>query len=90
MDHFLANEAKGTKIIGAKSLSDMVARLKTPRKVMLLVKGTATVDVIYNIESITFYTHSPRLRTRIFSCTMGAMDTQRLIRKHPDQAPSPE
>lgn len=39
MDQFLANEAKGTKIIGAKSLEDMVSKLKKPRKVMLLVKG---------------------------------------------------
>lgn len=39
VDDFLANEAKGTKIIGAKSLEDMVAKLKKPRKVMLLVKG---------------------------------------------------
>ena len=40
VDHFLRNEAKDTKIIGAKSLSDMVDKLKKPRKVMLLVKGT--------------------------------------------------
>lgn len=39
VDQFLANEAKGTNIIGAKSLEDMVAKLKKPRKVMLLVKG---------------------------------------------------
>lgn len=37
--HFLNNEAKGTKVIGATSLSDMVGKLKTPRKIMLLVKG---------------------------------------------------
>ncbi len=40
VDHFLQNEAKGTKIVGAKSLADMVDKLKKPRKVMLLVKGT--------------------------------------------------
>lgn len=39
VDEFLANEAKGTKIIGAKSLEDMVAKLKKPRKVVILVKG---------------------------------------------------
>lgn len=37
--HFLNNEAKGTKVIGATSLQDMVNKLKTPRKIMLLVKG---------------------------------------------------
>lgn len=36
---FLENEAKGTKIIGATSMEDMVSKLKTPRRVMLLVKG---------------------------------------------------
>lgn len=39
VQHFLDNEAKGTNIIGATSLSDMVGKLKSPRKVMMLVKG---------------------------------------------------
>lgn len=39
VNDFLNNEAKGTKVIGADSLKDMVAKLKAPRKVMLLVKG---------------------------------------------------
>uniref|UniRef100_A0A1L8E2B9 6-phosphogluconate dehydrogenase, decarboxylating n=1 Tax=Nyssomyia neivai TaxID=330878 RepID=A0A1L8E2B9_9DIPT len=41
---FLGNEAKGTKVIGATSLQDMVNKLKTPRKVMLLVKAGSAVD----------------------------------------------
>ncbi|XP_049885938.1 6-phosphogluconate dehydrogenase, decarboxylating [Pectinophora gossypiella] len=41
---FLDNEAKGTKIIGANSLEDMVSKLKKPRKVMLLVKAGFAVD----------------------------------------------
>lgn len=36
---FLDNEAKGTKVVGAYSLEEMVSKLKTPRRVMLLVKG---------------------------------------------------
>ncbi|KAL0852278.1 hypothetical protein ABMA28_000486 [Loxostege sticticalis] len=44
VDQFLNNEAKGTKIIGAKSLEDMVKKLKKPRKVMLLVKAGSAVD----------------------------------------------
>jgi 6-phosphogluconate dehydrogenase len=44
VDHFLANEAKGTKVIGAASLADMVAKLKKPRRVMMLVKAGAAVD----------------------------------------------
>ena len=41
---FLENEAKGTKIVGAHSLEEMVAKLKKPRRVMLLVKAGAAVD----------------------------------------------
>ncbi|MGH7977397.1 MAG: decarboxylating NADP(+)-dependent phosphogluconate dehydrogenase [Limisphaerales bacterium] len=44
VDHFLANEAKGTKIIGAHSLQEMVSLLKKPRRVMMLVKAGAAVD----------------------------------------------
>ncbi|KER25040.1 hypothetical protein T265_07435 [Opisthorchis viverrini] len=44
VDQFLANEAKGTKVIGAKSLEDFVRALKKPRIVMLLVKAGAAVD----------------------------------------------
>lgn len=41
---FLSNEAKDTRIIGATSLKDMVMKLKTPRKIMLLVKAGNAVD----------------------------------------------
>src|SRR5665213_178808 len=44
VDHFLANEAKGTKIIGAHSLAEMVSLLKKPRRVMMLVKAGTAVD----------------------------------------------
>jgi len=44
VEEFLANEAKGTKIIGATSMEDMVSKLKKPRRVMLLVKAGAAVD----------------------------------------------
>jgi 6-phosphogluconate dehydrogenase len=44
VDHFMANEAKGTKIIGAHSLAEMVSLLKKPRRVMMLVKAGAAVD----------------------------------------------
>jgi 6-phosphogluconate dehydrogenase len=44
VDNFLANEAKGTKVVGAHSLEEMVAKLKKPRRVMLLVKAGAAVD----------------------------------------------
>ncbi len=41
---FLNKEAKGTKVIGATSLEDMVAKLKKPRRVMMLVKAGSAVD----------------------------------------------
>ena len=44
VDHFLANEAKGTKVLGAHSIEEMVAQLKRPRRVMMLVKAGKPVD----------------------------------------------
>jgi 6-phosphogluconate dehydrogenase len=44
VDHFLANEAKGTKVVGAHSIAEMVAKLKKPRRVMMLVKAGKPVD----------------------------------------------
>ncbi|ODV94244.1 hypothetical protein PACTADRAFT_51117 [Pachysolen tannophilus NRRL Y-2460] len=44
VDHFLANEAKGKSIIGAHSVEELVANLKRPRRIILLVKAGAAVD----------------------------------------------
>jgi 6-phosphogluconate dehydrogenase len=44
MDDFLANEAKGTNILGAHSLQEMAGLLKRPRRVMLMVKAGQAVD----------------------------------------------
>jgi 6-phosphogluconate dehydrogenase len=44
VDHFLANEAKGTKVLGAHSIAEMVSKLKLPRRVMMLVKAGKPVD----------------------------------------------
>lgn len=41
---FLANEAKGKSILGAESIPDLIAKLKKPRRVMLLVKAGSAVD----------------------------------------------
>jgi 6-phosphogluconate dehydrogenase len=44
VDEFLVNEAKGTKVQGAHSIEELVAKLKRPRRVMMLVKAGKPVD----------------------------------------------
>jgi len=44
VDDFLANEAKGTQVVGAHSMEEFVGLLKRPRRVMLMVKAGASVD----------------------------------------------
>src|SRR5947207_13427000 len=44
VDDFLNKEAKGTQVIGAHSLPEMVALLKKPRRIMLMVKAGGAVD----------------------------------------------
>ncbi len=44
VDDFLEGDAKGSKVIGARSIEEMAASLKKPRRVMLMVKAGAAVD----------------------------------------------
>lgn len=44
VENFLQNEAKDTDIIGADSIEDMISKLSSPRKVMLMVKAGDAVD----------------------------------------------
>jgi 6-phosphogluconate dehydrogenase len=44
VDDFLKDEAKGTKVVGAHSIEELIGSLKTPRRVMLMVKAGDTVD----------------------------------------------
>jgi 6-phosphogluconate dehydrogenase len=44
VDDFINGSAKGTRIIGAHSLEELVGTLKRPRRVMLLVKAGQPVD----------------------------------------------
>jgi len=44
VDQFILGEAAGTNIIGAHSIKEMVANLKRPRRVMLLIKAGQPVD----------------------------------------------
>ena len=44
VDDFLANEAKGTEVVGTHSLEELCKLLKRPRRVMLMVKAGDTID----------------------------------------------
>ena len=44
VDEFLAKEARGTKVLGAHSIEEMVKLLKRPRRVMLMVRAGPPVD----------------------------------------------
>jgi 6-phosphogluconate dehydrogenase len=51
VDDFIQNEAKGTKVVGAHSIPELVQALKKPRRVMLMVKAGDTVDQM--IDQVT-------------------------------------
>ena len=44
VDDFLANEAKGTQVVGAHSIEEFAGLLKSPRRVMMMVKAGDAVD----------------------------------------------
>ena len=44
VDEFLAEEAKGTQVEGAHSIEELCSKLKTPRRVMIMVKAGDVVD----------------------------------------------
>ncbi len=44
VDDFMAGRAKGKSVVGAHSLQEFVASLKTPRKILMLVKAGKAVD----------------------------------------------
>lgn len=44
VDRFLENEAKGKSVVGAHSTEEFVSKLKSPRRVMLLVQAGKAVD----------------------------------------------
>src|SRR5207248_11117282 len=46
VDDFLAGRAKGKRIVGCRSVKELVAALKKPRKVMMLVKAGPAVDQV--------------------------------------------
>ena len=50
VDDFIAGRAKGKNFVGCQTVEDLVASLKSPRKVMMMVKAGQPVDAV--IEQI--------------------------------------
>src|SRR5207249_9820981 len=46
VDDFVAGRAKGKRIVGCHSVKELVAALKRPRKVMMMVKAGPAVDQV--------------------------------------------
>jgi len=44
IDEFLSGPARGTRVVGARSVEELAACLKPPRKIMLMVKAGKAVD----------------------------------------------
>ena len=44
VDDFLNDEAKGTQVVGAHSVEELVGHLKSPRRIMLMVKAGDVTD----------------------------------------------
>jgi len=49
VDEFLNGNAKGTEIVGTHSLEEFVGVLKTPRRIMLMVKAGEPVDIFVDL-----------------------------------------
>jgi 6-phosphogluconate dehydrogenase len=44
VDDFLAEEAKGTRVVGTHSIEELCKSLKSPRRIMIMVKAGSVVD----------------------------------------------
>ena len=53
VDDFIKNEAKGTQVIGAHSMEELCGLLKSPRRVMIMVKAGDVVD--HTIDQVLPY-----------------------------------
>src|ERR1700712_1767226 len=48
VDEFIENEAKGTQVVGAHTPEELCGLLKSPRRVMIMVKAGDVVDQTIN------------------------------------------
>jgi len=51
VDEFVGGRARGKKVVGCRTVGELVAALKRPRKVMIMVKAGAAVDAV--IDELT-------------------------------------
>src|SRR6202162_3811557 len=49
VDEFVAGRAKGKRIVGCHSVKELVAALKRPRKVMMMVNAGPAVDHVIEV-----------------------------------------
>lgn len=56
VDDFLHNEAKGKSVVGAHSVRELVAKLKKPRRVMMLVQGIIFSYIYYTYNHFNLFT----------------------------------
>lgn len=54
VDEFLSGPAKGTQVIGAKSIKEIFSLLKRPRKIMCMIKAGNAVDELID-ECLPFF-----------------------------------
>jgi len=48
VDDFIGGDASGTRVIGTQSLDELVATLKRPRRILMMVKAGPAVDALIN------------------------------------------
>lgn len=48
VDHFIEGRGKGKKLVGCHTVNELVAALKRPRKIMIMVKAGPAVDEVIN------------------------------------------
>ncbi len=46
MDDFVNGRGKGKKLVGCHTVEDLVKSLKSPRKIMIMVKAGSAVDQV--------------------------------------------
>ena len=65
VDDFVNGRGKGKKLVGCRTVADLVAALKRPRKIMIMVKAGPPVDAV--IDEVGAGRHPDRRRQHALS-----------------------